>query len=249
MQTAHNLDAMSVGMGGGYVTGLQSWDDLSVEPYQADSSSSEYNNSTPTSDADWYSFTLASEGLAGDYARIDYNEALGDLVLGLYEMENNTPTLITQGSTAQSLRGQISLRGSRADRPLPEKRGQRLRRGIGRGGHEPRLHAHAEHARSAAGRRLRDRSRQQHNRDRHENLGISRGRKPSPTRIIHSRFSPRAIWTFMNSRRKTRATRRIRFRSTTTRRPGRSRSSYLTRPATRFQARLPTRSAIPRRSA
>ena len=111
VQTAYNLDAMSVGgMGGGYVTGLESWDDLSVEPYQADSSSSEYNNSAPSSDDDWYSFTLSSEGLAGDYARIDYNGALGDVVLGLYEMENNTPTLITQASTAQSFE-QISLQG------------------------------------------------------------------------------------------------------------------------------------------
>ena len=65
------------------------------------------NNAPPAADVDWYSFTMVSEGLAGNYARIDYDLSLGDLVLGLY---NNSGTLITQASTAQDFE-QISLQG------------------------------------------------------------------------------------------------------------------------------------------
>ena len=108
-QAAYNLDDMAVGgMGGGYVHGLESWDDLSIVPDPSSSSASEFNsNAPPTADVDWYSFTLATEGLAGNYARIDYDLSLGDLVLGLY---NSSGTLITQASTAQSFE-QISLQG------------------------------------------------------------------------------------------------------------------------------------------
>ncbi len=114
-QTAHNLndpkavdpnDPTVMSATAGFVHGLESWDDLSIEPDQSSTTVSGSNSSS--TDDEWYSFTLYSEGLAGDYARIDYDLSLGDLVLGLYEIENNAPTLITQASTAQDFE-QISL--------------------------------------------------------------------------------------------------------------------------------------------
>ena len=105
---AHVLDDMAVGgMGGGYVHGLESWGDLSIEPDLPSSSESQYNSQPPAPDVDYYSFTLANEGLAGDYARIAYDRSLGDLVLGLYD---SSGTLIAQASTAQDFE-QISLQG------------------------------------------------------------------------------------------------------------------------------------------
>jgi|GEM_PF-2669362 len=36
-------------------------------------------------DSDWFHFTLGSEAVAGDALRIDFNHALGDLDLALYD--------------------------------------------------------------------------------------------------------------------------------------------------------------------
>ena len=62
---------------------------------------------SPTTDDEWYSFTMVSAGMAGNYALIDYTASLGNLDLSLYDSSGN---LITQASTAQNFE-QISLQG------------------------------------------------------------------------------------------------------------------------------------------
>ena len=177
-QAARDLDSMPVGgIGGGYVQGLASWDDLSIEPDPPSSSDSEYNNNAPpAADVDWYSFTLYTEGLAGDYARIDYDLSLGDLVLGLYDMRRHPDH---PGLDRPGLRADLPA-GAREGTDLLSG-GQRLQRG-----HESRLHAHARNPRGARAGHRRDRSRRQHAGDRRQprdHPGPTNHRRPGPSAI------------------------------------------------------------------
>ena len=247
-QAAHNLndpapdpnDPTIMSATAGYVHGLETWDDLAIEPEQA---STTVSGSNPSStDDEWYSFTLKSEGLAGDYARIDYDRSLGDLVLGLYtyDSQTNVLTFITMASTAQDFE-QISLQAARGGDLLLG--GQRLRWRKQSGGNESRLHAHAQYPRGAGPGRLRD---GQHTRDRRQPRDHPGANRRLSTN--HCR-SPPATRTGTSSRRKTRVTPAITFRSATTRRRGRWFSSSTTRAAIRSRARWSTVSATPRRSA
>jgi hypothetical protein len=60
----------------GQLQGMNRWADLSVD------------QSGPAGD-DWYTFSLATTGVAGQYARIDFTDALGDLDLALYDAQGH----------------------------------------------------------------------------------------------------------------------------------------------------------------